>query len=555
MDHVFIADTNLFFECKRLEDLPWHELRADPMVIALAKPVIAEIDRHKKSGGRTQRRAVEVYRRLRGMIEGDQPEVVLRESTPRVVLRLFPNIRPDPAHADVLDYAQNDDRIVGIASAIAKDRKFESVSVLTHDTGPAATARSLGIPFRLIPDSWMRPPEETTEAKRIRELERDIGAYRAQEPDIVLRDACETTTRVARRVSNTLCEADIERLVATLRDRHPMQDTFDVPQAETLADGAEITFEPPDADDIVKYRTEAYPGWIASCRTILKTLHEGCVAREPSVIVAVGLFNRGSRPASRMRVSFEALGSIQLRRPSDDADDQAGGEGTSEGVTSNPRPVLFPRLPLPPKPPAARRIVRRPPVPAPRGVATLTTPLATVRLSDLMGAGGALESFAAMRPAIAEIERFAKAAEAFRMPESMAAVIRAVEEQKRLSGALPGGAHMDFALRDRVFDVPMMPSVSIARHDPEALYYEQWPPAVPVKHGALACELFRHQREEELFAVEVVFPEDGDVSGAVLCKVEAENLTEPVILRVPVSRIIECYDLREAAEGLVARCQ
>lgn len=552
MDHVFIADTNLFLECKRLEDLPWHELGADPVVIGLTKPVLGEIDKHKKSGGRTQRRAVEVYKRLRGIIEGDQPETVLWESGPRVVLRLFPNIRPDPDHEDVLDYAQNDDRIVGIASVIAKDSAFASVSVLTHDTGPAATAQGLGLPFRLIPDSWKRPPEETTEAKEIKKLQRDLSVYRAQEPDIALRNADETTTRVVRRVSNAIGEADIDRLVATLRDRHPMQDSFDVPQAETRADGTEITFERADAEAIEKYKTEAYPGWIASCRTILKTLHEGCVAREPSLVVTIGLVNRGSRPASRLRVSFEALGSIQLRRSSGDAEDQAPGEETRDG--SNTRPFLFPYLPRPPKPPAARMFERRPVVPAPRGVAALTAPAATVRLSDLMGAGAALESFAAMRPAIAEIERFAKAAEAFRVPESLAAVIRMAEEQKRFSSALPRGAHMDFAARDHLFDLPVTRPVPLVRHDPEAFYYDEWPPDVPIRHGALTCDLFRHQRDEELFAIEVVFPEDGDVSGAVLCKVEAENLTEPVILRVPVSRTIERHDLLEAAEALAARC-
>ena len=47
MEHLFIADTNLFFEAKRLEDLPWADLGVDPIVIGLTKPVQGEIDRHK----------------------------------------------------------------------------------------------------------------------------------------------------------------------------------------------------------------------------------------------------------------------------------------------------------------------------------------------------------------------------------------------------------------------------------------------------------------------------------------------------------------------------
>ncbi len=58
MEHLYVADTNLFFEAKRLEDLPWDELGVDPIVVALTKPVQAEIDRHKKGGGRTRKRAL-----------------------------------------------------------------------------------------------------------------------------------------------------------------------------------------------------------------------------------------------------------------------------------------------------------------------------------------------------------------------------------------------------------------------------------------------------------------------------------------------------------------
>ena len=35
-----VADTNLFFECKALEELRWDELGYDPIVILLTKPVL-----------------------------------------------------------------------------------------------------------------------------------------------------------------------------------------------------------------------------------------------------------------------------------------------------------------------------------------------------------------------------------------------------------------------------------------------------------------------------------------------------------------------------------
>ena len=44
MELYLVADTNLFFECKSLDQLPWSELGADPIVILLTKPVPDEID-------------------------------------------------------------------------------------------------------------------------------------------------------------------------------------------------------------------------------------------------------------------------------------------------------------------------------------------------------------------------------------------------------------------------------------------------------------------------------------------------------------------------------
>lgn len=342
MEHIVIADTNLFFECGHLEDLPWAELGVDPVVVALTKPVLAEIDKHKKGGGRTRKRALDVSQRVRAML-GGRGEEIIRNAGPRVVLRLWSTVRPDPDHELVLDYNQNDDRIVGIVSTIAKDRAFASVRFLTDDSVAASTAQSLGLPFILIPEPWKRPPEETTEAKQIRELQRDLATYRAQEPGIALRNAGEAETRAVRRVPAALGGRVVDRLIETLRAQHPMQDSFDAPESEMLADGTEVSYEAPDPKAVTKYRTEAYPNWLTKCRSVLESLHDDRVERELPLELMIGLANKGTRPASRMRVSFEVLGDIRLRRASDD-----GGGGDDGAVTAQATPRPFPRLPLPP---------------------------------------------------------------------------------------------------------------------------------------------------------------------------------------------------------------
>ena len=98
---------------------------------------------------------------------------------------------------------------------------------------------------------------------------------------------------------------------------------------------------------------------------------------------------------------------------------------------------------------------------------------------------------------------------------------------------------------------PILQKPLPTRH-PEAFYFDDWPPEVPVRTGALTCDLFRHQNGTEAFQMTVVLPEEGDATGSVLCTVHAENLTKPETLRVPVRRTVERFDLAEIAEAMVS---
>jgi hypothetical protein len=547
MEQILIADTNLFFECQRLEDLPWFDLAVDPIVIALTKPVMEEVDKHKTGGGRTRKRAMDVSQRLRAMLRSGQSEQVIRDADPRVVLRLVPIVQPDPNRSKVLDYSHNDDRIVGIVSAMAKDGA--AVRLLTDDSGAASTAHSLNLPFILIPESWKRPPEETTEAKRIRELERENAIYKAQEPRIELRNATEAETRLVRRKPLALGGADLDRLVESLRARHPMQESFEASDPETLPDGTVISYEAPDQEAVNKYKVEAYPQWVAQCRAVLESLHEDRVEKEPPLRLLVGLTNSGTRPASLLRISFEALGDIRLRRilRNEDPSDE-------EDVTADDRPRPWPRLPAPPGAPQVRKIVQRPPsVTVGRDLAALSSPAAGLRIGRQSAVASALESFGGMRSMFDEVDRMAALADAVRIPEATAEVLRYAQEQDRLFASMGRGfPNLDMTRRDHLFDIASMRPHIPPPRDPETFYFDEWAPRVLVSRGALTCDLFRHRQGEELFECEVVFVADGDVSGAVLCTVHAENLTEPTELRIPVWRTIEEFDLLERAEAIVA---
>lgn len=550
MEYLYIADTNLFLECKRLEDLNWADLGADPVAIILTKPVIGEIDKHKKAGGRTRRRALEISGRIREMLITGCMESTIRETNPRVVLRIAPIVKPDPDLSNVLDYSQNDDRIVGIVSELIKEAVSAEVSFLTDDSVAASTAQSLGLPFCLIDETWKRPPEETTEAKRVKELEKDLATYRAQEPHIVIRNAGEDdgSTHVVRRVPVAIFDGDIERMIADLKAKFPMQENFRVPESETLTDGTEVSFEPPDAEAIAKYQTEAYPHWVAKCQTTLKELHEGREEHEAVLKLAFGIKNNGTRPASQVRVTFEAEGQLKLRRG--DTEDVAEEDDARDEIpTAKPLPLL----PKPPEVPQAKRVIKRA---VPRtdrlNTATPPTPL-KLRGTDLDKIVTAASAIHGLKAGFGNLGIFEDITRSL-APANEA--MRLFEEREKMHNSLYDGLlGSDIARRDRTFEMPALPKPFIPRgRDEEAFYFDEWPSNVPVRKGALTCDLFRHMVSEEFFEFEILFPSNGDVRGAVLCTVHAENLTEPVSFRIQVGRAVEEFSLVEQAEALVADC-
>ncbi len=557
MEHAFVADTNLFFECQRLEEIPWSDLAVDPVVVVLTKPVLAEIDKHKKGGGRTRKRAIEISGRIRGMLAVLPPEVIIQEAGPRVVLRLMPIVQPAPELASLLDYSINDDRIVGTVATLSKDETFASVSILTDDSVAASTAQGLSVSFFLIPESWKRPAEETTEAKRIKELEKDISIYRAQEPVICITNVSgeATAANVIRRVALALEPSEIDQLIGKLKAGHPAKEDFAAPEAEIQADGTEISYETPDTDAIGKYSSEAYPKWIDACRSIFESLHKGRTEREAEVALTFGVANGGTRPASKVRVSFEAIGNIDLSRDAHDPDDDKD-QNDDEGQSAVP-PI--PRLPAPPVAPAVRRIVKRPPT-ASRGVdiATLRMSGNGLRISDLEKTSRGVMSglgpqLAAMRSAQSIFDNphgRGALADLARGIGPMSDIMRMVEEDDRLRRSLIQPTAIPTYFGIPAVRMPSMPE----KHNPEGFYYDRWSKGKPTKRGALTCDLFRHQRGEEFFEIDVLFPDDGDITGAVRCTVEAENLSKPVELLTPVSRKVEAYSLMAIADEMVERC-
>ncbi|QLH71843.1 PIN domain-containing protein [Rhodopseudomonas palustris] len=541
MELHLVPDTNLFFEFRTLEQLPWEELGFDPIVLLLTKPVLDEIDKHKKGSGRTRDRALDIFGRFRSMLTQGVQDASIRTSGPHVVLRRMTSVLPDPAYKDHLDYAKADERLIGIVSELNKEASGYEVKLFTDDGGPAGMALDLGIPFLMIDQSWRRPPAETTEAKQIRELKKDLEAYRDLEPKIAIR--CETAdanrfVKVIGKVAKPLKEEEVAQLIELLLLKHPIRTDFTPPPSVTtvgIRETKTVEYSAPTEEEIATYRDVRYPEWIKSCREILTNFHFGRDEDAPPAVLQWTMSNEGSRPASRVRVEFATSGPLALMRggKNDDVEDEDKGST----VRSSPSPVT--RLPSPPQPPAFRETVTCEPLPASNLEIVGRVPLSSLRGVDIP-------------------KQYQHALDAAKRLATSGAVD--VGALKRFQDSMLGITAADAAMRASLANIvaptitpisqfSLPPYLRREPHNPEEFYYSSWPKSELVRSGAQTCDLWRHQTSDHFIEFEVLFEGHGDVRGVVECSVHAENLTTPQQLKVVVERntvFIEVFDLAMA---------
>lgn len=503
-----VPDTNLFFECIRLEDLPWSEIGVDSIEIVLTKPVLDEIDRHKKGNGRTKRRALDTFKRIRPILRGQCEELLIRETRPTVRLILATLLLPSARLSEALDLQKVDDRLVAIVAGLVDSGR--NAILLTHDAGPAATARTLNVPFFLIPDDWLRPAEESQEAKRARQLEEELRRYASQEPHLIVKIVFdEKSVAVIQHqlpIATPLDSSEIEAAVHRLSAAHPPTTDFTTPpisrhttKFRALADRTEVKWIPPSEAEQETYLSDHYPAWLAKCRDMLAALHEHLPGPEPCC-VGFEIENDGSRPALNMRVEFRMDGSAMILRKRNDTGNDENDDAEDDSISSaqaSPTPL---KLPRPPKPPAWKKEV----VDREDSVARRINKITPIQDRTAVQVGRLLRDF-----------------------QGPLGVARQLESRSRLletARVIPGHGNIS-------------PIPKIKPRDLEAFYFDDWPADVPVNLGALTCNRFRHQSGPEFIGFRIVFDNQKEHTSSLLCTVHAENLTQPVRIRVRIEQV------------------
>jgi hypothetical protein len=325
---TYFPDTNFFFECRKAIDLPWHELDGSapgtgPDIQPVVPPtVITEIERHKAKGNsRTAKRARDISARLREAFLAADQQLVLRETSPKVVLKLPPVFKVDFSQYPNLDRERPDHRITAECATMS----IADAAFLTDDTLSALAARSITLATVLIPLDWKLAPEGDERDDTIAKLQHELKSYKQAVPEVTL-DVLDADGKV---VTELNCEivryapskSDFDVAVSIVKARYPMKIDFDasppldVPLIQTMG-----IWKPVKPEVISRYKNRDYPEWLEEVRKKLGKLvpiYNG-IARE--FTFTLSLTNSGFVNAENLTVYLDGFDGVLLLDTLDEYD-------------------------------------------------------------------------------------------------------------------------------------------------------------------------------------------------------------------------------------------
>ena len=489
----FFVDTNLFLQCRPLDQLDWTSWGAvDVVRLIVSSPVLREIDYRKNKGNdRIGTRARRTSAMFRGMLNDGQK--VVREASPRVILSVEPHHPYCQNLEDRLNYNERDDQLVGTLHYFARRHEGADVRLLTHDTTPLFTARSLGLNVDIIPENWLLTPEATENEKELRSLKSELIRLKKTEPSFSIRCVDQSSTELECYHFHftwfkPLTDDQIGKLMHRLKYYFPLEADFGsrepaerTPKRRTALDilgNTKEVFVPATAEQIEKYTKEAYPEWLDQCERILQNHHRALQCQAPLPMFSFLAENTGTRPAADALVTVEAHGHFQIQPPSSDNDIAQSSEDDDSTIL---KVTQFPR------PPAA---------PIGRWQRTMGNFLTSINRFSHMGMGQvSLDRHGTTLPALD-----------FRPPS----------------------------------------------HDPNAFYFKPHRPSSPQTSFSLSCDQWRHDDGEEPFDGEVHFSADQDkAEGALLFRIQASNLSKSSSKRIPVRIKVAHISAFESARAMV----
>ena len=491
-----VPDTNVLMQCRHLSELPWKEEFPgfDSITLVVIAPVLREVDRQKGGQGRLAKRARKISSLIGQLLESPSVDISKDSSLPIVKLISRDELRPDSELHAHLDYAQADDAIVGIVSALAKVYAGEPIKLLSNDNGVLLSARRVEVPFHRVPASWLLSAESDEDQKKIKNLEGELKRLRKNEP-VCLIEVEELPWRFNVDRYEPLSEPQIQELLGMLKREFPEETDFGsrersmrspAPGLHGLyAHFGQEEFIPATDSEILEYQQERYPQRITACEELLRRLHGDLEKATAAPLARISLVNDGSRPAEDVRVSFSMRGGgLLIKLPAEEEEPSSVEleNGLQLEVGLRDSRIELPRPPSPPK-----------------------------------GCWRKVKHFDAM---------------------------------ERIASLSRTGLGLDsFGSQVMGFRHPILPM----QREPDAFYWVSgMRPEHPRPHAELTCQQWRHRSTSESFEFEIVWL--GGVEsrkGALHVEIHASNLPDPVTKAIPIEVIPGAGDTWAEAEALI----
>ena len=495
----YFVDTNLFLQCHPLEQLDWASWESvDEVRLIVAKPVLREIDYRKNKGNdRASKRARATSAMFRSLL-GTGKKLV-RHSQPKVVLSIELDHRYSKGLEDELNYAERDDQLIGIVYRFAQRNQTTDVRLLTHDTVPILVAQGLNLKADVIPNEWLLPPETTKTEKRIKTLEDQIARLKQLEPSFAIRFLDQKERNAERYEAfytwmNPLTNPEVNDLMECLKRHFPLESDFGSRKAEERTIAPGLT-------NLFMGATQAFvPATDDAITEYRDVMYPQWLESCEKILRHYHLFLQGGTPA----LTFTFVAVNHGTRPAADALLTVTAKGNfqvkppsidddDDGVDTEDDDEK-------------EGLLREPPV-APRGIWRSTSGVDFRKMEKLA-----------------------------RSVANASHNLNAINNYRSLTGA----------------------ARSTGRNDPNAFYYKPNRSAVPLDAFAVECEQWRHDDEEECFVGEIHFQrEHNDIAGALVCHIQAGNLSTSKKMTIPVrirtERVSAFKKAQQMVEGFLAK--
>jgi hypothetical protein len=335
MNRVYFPDTNFFEECGAAHTLPWSDLggAVDHVHLIVPSTVIGEIDRHRKGGGRTARRARDASALFRKALEaGGDHTVDLKPSSPRITLALPPVLFIDYKEFPNLDRSRPDHQIAAECQVLA--RAVTDGVLLSNDTNLVLAARSIGMSPVLIPESWKLPPENDERDAEMIKVKEELRKYQSARPMIQV-NFDQASIAITPKLYDFV-PSEVDAIIEQVERAYPMATSFerspphpDLPDLRSLR-GA---WQPPTTAEITDYTDREYPRWLASVRKQVEDLQRLLADWSHEAQFLVSICNDGHANAENVRLTLTGFNGLKFLSATH------GDDGYAEKTALKPPPA------------------------------------------------------------------------------------------------------------------------------------------------------------------------------------------------------------------------